>query len=271
MIRSHAWADLTRAEIGAARAAGALPVLPVGAVEQHADHLPVDCDSHSAWTVALAAAERCPAPDVLVLPPPMFGFSPHHASWAGTITLRLSTFAALVEDVVGCLAAQGFRRILVVNGHGGNIGPLTGIVTGLCTSGIEVGFVNYWSPGEPAWRAQLAGAYQGVGHACEFETGAMMASKPPGQAALIAERARGLPPRLGQPYLRGGANQDPIAAAGAWWPPIFGAGDCGYVGDPAAATPEGGARLLETAVDALARFYGEFARAGLKAGTDRPL
>lgn len=269
MVRSHAWADLTRAEIGAARAAGALPVLPVGAVEQHADHLPVDCDSHSAWTVAYAAAQRCPQPDVLVLPPPMFGFSPHHASWAGTITLRLSTFAALVEDVVGCLAAQGFTRMLVVNGHGGNIGPLTAIITGLATSGTEVGFVNYWSPGESAWREQLTGSFKGVGHACEFETGVQLASRPAEQADLIAERARQLPARPGQPYLRG-SNQDPIAAAGAYWPPIFAAGDCGYVGDPAAATVAGGARLLETTVAALARFYGEFARAGLKAGTDKP-
>src|SRR4051794_33063669 len=154
MVRSHAWADLTRAEVGAARAAGALPVLPVGAIEQHADHLPVDCDSHSCWTVSLAAARRCPQPDVLVLPAPMFGFSPHHASWAGTITVKLSTFAAVLQDVVGCLVHQGFKRMLVVNGHGGNIGPLIAITTELCTAGIEVGFVNYWSPGEAAWKEQ---------------------------------------------------------------------------------------------------------------------
>src|SRR5882672_9314457 len=56
--RTHEWGTLTRAEIGAARDAGALPVLTVGAVEQHADHLPVDTDSLSAYQIALRAAAR---------------------------------------------------------------------------------------------------------------------------------------------------------------------------------------------------------------------
>ena len=89
---THDWGALTRAEIAAARDAGALPVLTAGSVEQHSDHLPVDTDTLLAYRVALAAAERCPAPHVLVLPPPSFGFSPHHRAWAGTITLSLDTF-----------------------------------------------------------------------------------------------------------------------------------------------------------------------------------
>lgn len=270
MIRSHLWSDLTRREIGEARDAGALPVLPVGAVEQHADHLPVDCDSHSSFNAALAAATRCERPHVLVLPPPMFGFSPHHASWAGTITLRLSTFCAMVEDVVGCLAHQGFKRVLIVNGHGGNIGPLTSIVTALSTGGAEVGFINYWVAGEPEWRKLLRGQYQTVGHACEYETGVQLATRDDAGAKLIAERARNLPARLTQPYLRG-ANEDPISAAGGYWAPIFASDDCGYVGDPAASSRENGARLVDATVEALARFFGAFARVGLKAGTDRPV
>ena len=69
-------------------------------VEQHSDHLPVDTDSPSAYQIALRAAARCPAPHVLVLPSPAFGFSPHHRAWPGTITLSLETFNGLVTHVV---------------------------------------------------------------------------------------------------------------------------------------------------------------------------
>jgi creatinine amidohydrolase len=107
--RTNNWGTLTRAEIAAARDAGAMPVLTVGAVEQHADHLPVDTDSVSAYQIALRAAARCASPHVLVLPAPSFGFSPHHRAWPGTITLTLETFVGLVTDVVESLHQAGHR------------------------------------------------------------------------------------------------------------------------------------------------------------------
>ncbi len=149
--RTHDWGALTRAEIAAARDAGALPVLTVGSVEQHSDHLPVDTDTLSAYRITMAAAERCPAPHVLVLPPPSFGFSPHHRAWAGTITLSLETFIGMVTDVAESLHRTGFRRLLIVNGHGGNQGPLASACTALASRGLEVGYVNYMSPGQKQW------------------------------------------------------------------------------------------------------------------------
>jgi len=113
--RTHDWGALTRAEIAAARDAGALPVLTVGSVEQHSDHLPVDTDTLSAYRITMAAAERCPAPHVLVLPPPSFGFSPHHRAWAGTITLSLETFIGMVTDSRSFMSFprhEYFRRVL---------------------------------------------------------------------------------------------------------------------------------------------------------------
>src|SRR3984957_18633696 len=115
--RTHEWGRLTRAEIAAARDAGALPVLTVGAVEQHSDHLPVDTDTLSAHRVALLAAERCASPHVLVLPPPSFGFSPHHRAWAGTITLSLETFVGIITDAAEIFYSTCFKRLMNVNGH----------------------------------------------------------------------------------------------------------------------------------------------------------
>lgn len=263
--RTHEWGRLTRAEIAAARDAGALPVLPVGSVEQHADHLPVDTDSVSAWRVAVAAAERCTEPHVLVLPPPGFGFSPHHRAFAGTITLSLETFVGMVTDVAESLHRTGFRRLLVVNGHGGNQGPLTAACTALVSRGLGVGYVNYFSPGEKEWSEKLPGAQRGVGHACAYETALQLALRSPDEAERIAAKIRGLPARL-QPSYLGGNAPDPLKPAGAAWAAIFPAGDVGYIGDPAAATGGAGAALLEATVAALARFYSDFAAAQLRVG-----
>jgi len=262
---THDWGALTRAEIAAARDAGALPVLTVGAVEQHSDHLPVDTDTLSAYRIALAAAGRCPSPHVLVLPPPSFGFSPHHRAWAGTITLSLETFVGLVTDVAESLHRTGFKRLLIVNGHGGNQGPLTSACTALASRGLEVGYVNYMSPGQKQWLEVLPGALRGVGHACAYETALQLALRPPVVADRIAARIGNLPPRLSPSYAAGNAS-DVMRPAGAYFAAIFAAGDVGYVGDPAAATKASGEALIDATVSALAQFYVDFASAQLRVG-----
>lgn len=268
MAFENDWTKHTRDTLAAARDAGALPVLTVGAVEQHAEHLPVDMDSASAYAIAMAAARRCSEVPVVVMPAPMYGFSPHHASWAGTLTVKLSTFMALVEDLVRCVAHQGFKRMLIVNGHGGNKAPLAAKIGELATDGFEIAAVDYWTPGEAAWRKMLVGKFDGVGHACEYETALLMALRPE-LAPEIARKVRNLPPRLDQPYLRG-SNADALLEARGTYAAIFGNEDCGYRGDPAAATPANGAKMLDATVEALAAFYGAYARMGLKSGTDRP-
>lgn len=269
-IRSHRWTDLSRREIRLARDAGALPVIPVGSIEQHADYLPVDTDSFSSYATSLAAAEKCDSPHVLVLPPPAYGFAPHHQSFAGTVSFKLATFLAVVTDIVTSLHWQGFKRILIVNGHGGNCAPMASLVGELGTvHGIEVATVDYWSPGKEAWVKRLKGQYKNVGHACEFETSFQLALRDKAASDHIAAQIKNLPPRLEAPYLRG-SNHDPLKESGAVFPPIFGHGDVGYVGDPAHSSVETGKAIFADLVDGLAKFYGEFARVGLKAGTDKP-
>lgn len=260
--RTHDWGALTRAEIAAARDGGAMPVLTVGSVEQHADHLPVDTDSISAHRVATLAAERCAAPHVLVLPPPFFGFSPHHKAWPGTVTLSLATFTGLVRDVAESVMRAGFDRLLIVNGHGGNIGPLTASTTELASAGLCVGFVTYFTPGQEAWMPDLPGAMRGVGHACAYETALQLALRPD-ERQRIAGKIDGLPVRLDPPWIDG-ANT--LAGSGAVYAALFTAGDPGYAGDPAAATVAAGEVILEKTVAGLAEFYPKFAAARLKVG-----
>ena len=260
--RTHDWGALTRAEIAAARDAGALAVLTVGSCEQHGDHLPVDTDTLSAHRVALLAAARCTEVHTLVLPPPSFGFSPHHQAWPGTITLKLSTFLALVSDVADSVHRAGFDRLLVVNGHGGNAGPLASICTELASRGLRVAAVTYFSPSQAEWMPLVPGGKPGVGHACAYETAMQLALRPDDRQR-IAGAIHGLPPRLVPAYAEEG---NPLKDTGAVYAALFPANDPGYYGDPAAATLQAGEALLESTVAGLARFYATFAAAKLKVG-----
>jgi creatinine amidohydrolase len=260
----HRFAELTRAEVAALRDAGALAVLPLGATEQHGDHLPVGTDHVLAGMVAEDAARACTAVPVLVLPTMPFGLSPHHRLWAGTVTLSAATLVAVLKEVAGSLAATGFTRLLIVNGHGGNVAPMGVAVTELCSSGFACGAVNYFAPGEAAWRPLLTGSFAGVGHACEFETALHMALVSAERAARIAARLPGLPPRLAQPYMAEGRPVDPVREAGALFAPVFGIQDCGYYGDPAASTLATGEAVRRAVVQALAQFYAAFAAAPLR-------
>lgn len=262
--RTHDWGLLTRAEIGAARDAGALPVLCVGAVEQHGDHLPVDMDIFTCHRVASLAAERCDTPHVLVLPPMPFGFSPHHLAWAGTVSLSLDTFFGMVRDVADSLRRTGFKRMLVVNGHVGNQAPLSSICNELVSHGVAVGQVNYFAPAQKDWAAILPGAMKAVGHACAYETAMQLALRP-GEAARIGQRIDGLPPRLTPPHGED-AHALALAEAGLGWSALFGPEDVGYAGEPALATPALGETLLDLTVAGLAKLYADFAAAHLRTG-----
>ena len=92
-------------------------VLPVGSTEQHG-YLSLETDNILAERVSAEAAERL---GVLVLPVLPYGLTPSFAAYPGSPTLRLETFLAVLRDLLDSLHGQGFRRFLVVNGHGGNI------------------------------------------------------------------------------------------------------------------------------------------------------
>src|SRR3989442_2338940 len=97
-------------------------LLPVGSCEQHGRHLSFATDYLIPTEIAKRVSARTGVP---VAPTLCFGMSVHHMDFPGTLTLSPDTFIAVILDLVESLYRHGFHRVLILNGHGGNIAPLT--------------------------------------------------------------------------------------------------------------------------------------------------
>ncbi|MGH9733818.1 MAG: creatininase family protein [Candidatus Acidiferrales bacterium] len=117
-------------------------VLPIGSTEQHCE-LSLSVDSILAERVALEAAEPLRVPVFPVLP---YGITPYFMAYPGTVTLTAETHGRVLREIIDCLATHGFKRIVVVNGHGGN-SPGQAIVEECMRARpeIRVKFHNWWN------------------------------------------------------------------------------------------------------------------------------
>jgi len=117
-------------------------LLPLGCTEQHA-YLSLSVDSILAERLAVEAAEQLGIP---VFPVLAYGITPYFRAFPGTITLRVDTYLSLLRDILDVMAEQGFKRILIVNGHGGNA-----LAQGLIGEwmadhpSIRIKFHNWWN------------------------------------------------------------------------------------------------------------------------------
>lgn len=224
------WDELTREELND-RAETAVPVLPVGSTEQHAQHLPTKTDVFVANALAEMACRQLPDDVTGVLMPPLpYGYSAHHVPFGGTLTIGADTLSAVLTDLVTSVVGAGFDRMLLVNGHGGNVEICAAVAK---RTAIEldalVAAVSYW---------QLLPAGPGIpGHAGEFETSLMLALAPERvrQSAGTASGG-GL---LSLPH--GGVVEDPRN-----WASMN-----GHTDDPSFATAEQGRDYLDRASAAL--------------------
>ncbi len=116
-MRSVLLEELSWKDVENYLANGNLILLPVGSIEQHGPHLPVGTDSMIAQYLAEKAAQEC---NVLVAPAVKYAISLNHIDFPGTVTLRPETLIEVIADVCRCLSHHGFKKILIVNGHGGN-------------------------------------------------------------------------------------------------------------------------------------------------------
>ena len=150
-------------------------VLPVGAIEQHGPHLPLSVDWFQGEFVARQVAERLGA---FLLPGMPFGCSQAHAGFRGSIFLSPETLGAVVKDVAESLLEQGFRRIAVLNFHGGNL--ILKLVVRELNLTQSQGKVVLVSPGQDASKGlnEVLDSYPDEQHAGELETSIMMHAAP---------------------------------------------------------------------------------------------
>jgi creatinine amidohydrolase len=111
--------EMTWPELKQAVGEGRIAVVPVGCVEQHGPHLPLDTDIFIADEISRRAGARVPD-RVVVVPPIVHGHSPHHMDFPGTLTIAPVNMLNYVLDVCLSLSKHGFTKVLLVNGHGSN-------------------------------------------------------------------------------------------------------------------------------------------------------
>jgi creatinine amidohydrolase len=141
----YRYEEFTWPEIRVAVAANRVAVLPVGTVEQHGPHLPLVTDVLTASEMSRLAVERDPSRAVL-LPPVYYSFNEHHMDFPGTVAVAGETIINYVTDIGVSLARHGFRKILLVNGHGSNV-PFLDIAARNITNRTEAvcAMVSWWS------------------------------------------------------------------------------------------------------------------------------
>jgi creatinine amidohydrolase len=217
--------ELPRQEAIRRAAEGAVVVLPTASLEQHGEHLPIGTDSLLVEAVCLAAAARATR-DVLVAPVLWTGFSPHHVRFGATVSLTSTTFSLVVHEVWAGLRAWA-PTVLVVNGHGGNRGPLI-------TLGVEHGLrsLSYFEVADEASQRLFPVDSGSPGHAGQLETSLSLALHP---------RLVGTPLERFEPIPAG----DRMLLA-----PDMGVS--GVLGDPSAGTRKAGEAFLDALAGGLA-------------------
>lgn len=239
------WQFSTAAELSEQAAAGAAVLLPVASTEQHGPHLATGTDCLLVGEVCRRAAARLvdAGRPVVVAPVLWAGLAPHHMAFGGTFTLGLATYQALLTDLGRSIGAAGFRQLVVVNGHGGNMTALNAMSAELTrTLGLRVAITTYFQLAEAAM-APLLEDQPGVLHACEAETSMMLAIRPD----LV--RREHLGDAHGPSAPRAGAV---LGAAFHEWRSFREITPSGVIGDARRATAEKGERLLAAAAAALA-------------------
>jgi creatinine amidohydrolase len=160
-------------------------IFPIGATEQHGRHIGLGCDYILAEEIASQTGART---RIAVAPAFAYGMSHHHMRFPGTLSLRPTTLIAALEDLFRSMYQHGFRRVLVVNGHGGNeaaISSALAIVTNEL-EGLRAKEFTWWT--EPIILKMVddfAGPQRGT-HSSPVETAFMLGVRP---EAVKLERA----------------------------------------------------------------------------------
>lgn len=228
-------------------------VLPVGSVEDHGPHLPLDVDNFLIGSICEEAARRLDG-EMLLLPPVPYGFEEHHMDFPGTIDISMEHMLHFVLDITRSVAHHGFKRILLADGHGSNM-PILDLVarrTVLETDALCGAFIWPSLAKDEIERLRESERPGGMAHACELETSVYLFLDP---ARVQRDKAK---KEIGGPSSRfvwmDLMSGSPVLLMDRW--SRF--SKSGVVGDPTLATPEKGEKIFEAVVAAFVEFVREF-------------
>jgi len=232
-------------------------ICPAGSLEQHGHHLPLGTDSLIVTHLAEQLEARCREWTVL-LPTLWLGASHHHLAFAGTVSASASLFTEMVTQEARCLVQAGFRRILFLNGHGGNTVPICQALAELAPEYRErpdlwLVHSTYWTTAGLSSQTVPGMQTGNLSHACEYETSMILHLR---HELVDMSQAKGD---------RADTFQSEYFFQQAEGPLRVNVSRCfeqwtgtGAMGQPQFATPEKGERILAVTVDALTEFLTEF-------------
>lgn len=249
------YGNLTSPDLGRL-APETIALLPIAAVEQHGDHLPVVTDT--ALVTEIAARAEVALPDQVALLPTLWaGCSHHHLGFPGTISIGSETYIRVLKDLIDSLIGTGFRRIVLLNGHGGNSIPASEALYRVALEHPELDApwavcATYWRVAAAELAAQDFMETPKLTHACEYETSMMLGLR---TDWVQMDQARGGRARRHSQYY------DPLgyAASRVLVCENFAQMTAnGAMGNPEKSNPEKGEKLLALIAKSVVNFLEEF-------------
>ncbi len=251
LLERMTWPEARRAALNGGR----VVLLPVGAIEQHGPHLPVDLDNRIVTWLCDEAARR--RPDLIMSVPPIhYGFNEHNMGFPGTISVEVENFVNYVYDVCRSFVRQGHTRIVLINGHGSNSMPCALVARKVVNNSEDAlaAAINHWSLAADLAAEIRESGKGGMAHACEYETSWYLFMDPDN-----VQMEKAVPDMIKHQsdfvWVDIMSGDGPVALIDDWSRLSNGSG---VEGDPSTASAEKGKRYAEEEVTRLIQFCEQF-------------
>ena len=244
LLTSHILGELSWPEAQIRLKEVDIALLPVGSLEQHGPHLPLDTDGFDANYLALQVASVCSHPKPLVLPLISYGVSYHHGDFSGTLNISPEILSQFVYEIGMSAARNGITKLVIINGHGGNI-PALQYAAQMINRDAHI--FTCVETGETSERdiQKLAETPNDV-HAGEIETSTTLAVRP---HMVRREKMKKFIPKFSSRYLNFSSKRSV-----EWYARISKISPTGVLGDPTKASREKGKKMWSIMIKHLVEF-----------------
>lgn len=238
MPGSHIWGELTSTEAAKLLQKVDIALLPVGSVEQHGPHLPLDTDAFDSGYLAESIACACSDPKPLVLPLVSYGVSYEHEEFVGTVSISNDTLAHLIYEIGMSVARNGINKLVIINGHGGNT-PALNYAAQMITKDARIFVCVDTGETSDVDIEKMTDTPNDI-HAGEIETSTSLALRP--HLVKIDSAVKSIP-RFSSRYLnftsKRGVN---------WYAHTKKISSSGVIGDPTKASAEKGEKIWQVMI-----------------------